>query len=74
MYSLINYYCYSDDLKKAKEQIEFYEKRCIDIIKKINLSKSSKNSIECDAFLEEKKDKVDKIQFTISCIKYTFSL
>tara|TARA_R110002020_G_scaffold165110_2_gene352407 strand:- start:2593 stop:2781 length:189 start_codon:yes stop_codon:yes gene_type:complete len=62
MYSLINYYCYSDDLKKAKEQIEFYEKRCIDIIKKINLSK------------EEKKDKVDKIQFTISCIKYTFSL
>ena len=47
MYSLINYYCYSDDLKTAKEQIEFYEKRCEDIIKKTNLSD------------EEKKDKVD---------------
>ena len=62
MYSLINYYFYDEELNMANEQIEFYRQR----IKTIQ----NKNGMD----QKEKDEKIKKIEFTINCIKYTFSL
>lgn len=62
MYSLINYYFYDEDLNMANEQIDFYQER----IKTIK-NKNGMNE-------KEKDEKIKKIEFTINCIKYTFSL
>ena len=62
MYSLINYYFYDEELNMANEQIEFYRER----IKTIQ----NKNGMD----QKEKDEKIKKIEFTINCIKYTFSL
>jgi hypothetical protein len=62
MYSLINYYFYDKDLNMAHEQINFYQER----IKTIQ-NKNGMNQ-------KEKDEKIKKIEFTINCIKYTFSL
>jgi len=62
MYNLYNHYFYCDEMKMAESQIEFYQDR-IKIIKE----KTNMNDFE-------KADKIKKIDFTIRCIKYTFSL
>lgn len=62
MYSLINYYFYDEELNMANEQIDFYQERIKSIKNKNGMSD------------KEKDEKIKKIEFTINCIKYTFSL
>lgn len=55
-------YFYNDEIDIAKSQIEFYENRKEFIQKKKDMA------------LEDKLDKLKKIDFTINCIKYSYNL
>jgi len=55
-------YFFNDELEIAKSQIEFYENRKEFIQKKKDMS------------IADKIDKLKKIDFTITCIKYSYNL
>jgi len=55
-------YFFNDELEIAKSQIEFYENRKEFIQKKKDMS------------ITDKIDKLKKIDFTITCIKYSYNL